>query len=293
MGLRVGYFAGETVANLRRNLLLTMAAISTVAISLFLLGGAMILGQIVERVVGRWEGMVEVSVFLKDENTPEQTRELATAISGMPEVARHWYVTKEEAFKEYQEMFKDSPEVYENVDPMALPASFRIKLHDPKTVEVVGARLVGQPGVGEVKFGEDYVRKLLRINALLRTMSVVMTVILLGASILLIANTIRLAIYARRREIGIMKLVGATNWFIRVPFLFEGMTEAALGALTAAGIIYATKALLLDRLQAQMPFLPLTVGVDAVLRLFLVLLAIGMGIGALGSTLALRRFMRV
>ncbi|MGH2705002.1 MAG: permease-like cell division protein FtsX [Actinomycetota bacterium] len=293
MAFRFEYFLGETVANLRRNILLTLAAISTVAVSLFLLGGVMVLGRIVDNVVGRWEGKVEINVFLRDDITPEQSKELGAAISAMPEVGRVFFVSQEKAFNEYKEMFKDSPQLYENVDPSALPASYRIKLKDPKTVEAVRSRIEGQPGVDEVTFGGEAVKKLLRINTLLRTISLVMTFILLGAATLLIANTIRLAIYARRREIGIMKLVGATNWFIRVPFIFEGMAEAAFGALVAAGVIYATKLLLLDRLQSQLVFLPLTVGGGVVLQVFVVLLVVGIAIGSLGSTLALRRFLEV
>lgn len=293
MALRTEYFLGETLSNLRRNLLMTLAAISTVAVSLFLLGGVMVLGHVVNNVVGRWEGKVEINVFLRDDITPEQTKEQGQAISEMPEVAQVFYVSQEDAFKEYQEMFKDSPQLTENVDPTALPASYRIKLRDPKTVDAVRTRIEGRPGVDEVTFGGDAVRKLLRINTLLRTISLVMTLILLGAATVLIANTIRLAIYARRREIGIMKLVGATNWFIRVPFIFEGMLEAALGAILASGVIYGTKVILLDRLQQQIVFLPLTIGIGEVLRVFLVLLVVGSAIGAMGSTLALRRFLEV
>lgn len=293
MALRIEYFLGETFSNLRRNLLMTLAAVSTVSVSLFLLGGVMVLSEIVNNVVGRWEDKVELNVFLRDEITPEQTKELGSAVSAMPEVERVFYVSKPDAYKEYKEMFRDSPQLYENVDPNALPASYRIKLVNPSKVEAVRMRVEGRPGVDEVTFGGDAVKKLLRINALLRAISLVMTVIFLGAAMMLIANTIRLAIYARRREIGIMKLVGATNWFIRVPFIFEGMTEAAFGALLAAGVIYGGKLLVLDQLQRQIVFLPLTVGFDVIARVFLVLVAIGMVIGALGSSLALRRFLEV
>lgn len=290
---RFRYFISETFTNLRRNLLMTLAAITTVAVSLFLLGGVMVLSEIVKQVTGEWEGKVEISVFLREDITPEQTKELQSSITGMPEVEKVFYVSKEEAYGEYKEMFKDSPTLIENVSPEVMPANFRIKLVDPNRAEPVKTRLDGRPGVDEVKFGGDAVKRLLQLTKVINTVVFAFTLILLSAAVLLIANTIRLAIYARRTEIGIMKLVGATNWFVRVPFIFEGVAEAALGALLAGAVIFAGKLFALDRIQAAIPFLPLTVGTDDILRVFAVLMGVGAVIGALGSSLALRRFLEV
>jgi cell division transport system permease protein len=190
-------------------------------------------------------------------------------------------------------MFKDSPAITENVDPNALPASYRIKLKDPNSAEAVASRLQGQPGVDEVQFGGEAMKRLLKFTGVVRTILVIAIVLTLGAAILLIANTIRLGIYARRKEIGIMKLVGATNWFIRVPFIFEGTVQAALGALVASALIYAGKVFGLDRMQEAILFLPLTVGSGSIIRMFFTLLLIGIVIGVFGSTLALRRFLEV
>lgn len=293
MALRVGYFLSETFINLRRNLLMTLAAITTVSVSLFLLGGVMVIGEIVNRAVSRWEGKVELSVFLREEITPDQTKRLSEMISKMPETQHVFYETKEEAFKEYKRMFADQPALTENVTADALPASFRIKLRDPNAAEAVQRTLGGQPGVDQVQFGGDAVKKLLRVTKLFRTVSLATTAILLMAATMLIANTIRLAIYARRKEVGIMKLVGATNWFIRVPFIFEGIAESLLGAALATGVIYAGKTLILDQLQHEIVFLPVTVGPFVILRIFISLLAVGIVIGAIGSSLALRRFLEV
>lgn len=293
MALRTDYFLGETLSNLRRNLLMTLAAISTVAVSLFLFGGVMVMGEIVNNTVGEWEKLIEVDVFLRDEITPEQQKELETAVVAMPEVKDVKYLSKEDAFNEFKEIYKDAPAVWENVDASALPALYRIELHDPQAAEAVTTRLEGRPGVDEVRFGGDDVKRLLQINSLLRRMMFVFVAILLAAAMLLIANTIRLAIYARRREIAIMKLVGATNWFVRVPFLFEGLTEGALGAVVAASVLLVGKMLLLDPLQQQMIFLPLTVGFDVIAKIFLVLVVVGMLVGMAGSTLALRRHLEV
>ncbi len=293
MGLRLQYFAGEAVFNLKRNLFMTIAAISTVAVSLFLLGGVIVLGHIVNNVVGKWEGKVEVNVFLRDDISPTQQAELQASIKEMPEVQDVYYDSKQQAYDEYKQMFAGSPTLIQNVDPNALPASFRVKLHDPNKVDSVRSQIIGRAGVDSVTFGGDAVKKLLRINALLRTISLVMTILLLTAATVLIANTIRLAIYARRREIGVMKLVGATNWFIRVPFIFEGVVEAVAGALVAAGVIWLAKMLWLDRLSSFLAFLPIGITAATVAKMFLVLVVVGISVGALGSTLALRRFLEV
>jgi cell division transport system permease protein len=272
---------------------MTIAAISTVAVSLFLLGGVIVLGHIVNNVVGKWEGKVEVNVFLRDDISPTQQAELQASIKGMPEVQDVYYDSKQQAYDEYKQMFAGSPTLIQNVDPNALPASFRVKLHDPNKVDSVRSQIIGRAGVDSVTFGGDAVKKLLRINALLRTISLVMTILLLTAATVLIANTIRLAIYARRREIGVMKLVGATNWFIRVPFIFEGVVEAVAGAMVAAGVIWLAKMLWLDRLSSFLAFLPIGITAATVAKMFLVLVLVGISVGALGSTLALRRFLEV
>lgn len=293
MALRVNYFVDETVSNLRRNVLLTLAAVSTVSISLLLLGVVMVGGEVLTKMVSSWEGKVELNVFLRDEATPEEVAAIKTQTTGMPEVEEVFFESKEQAFEEYKRMFKDSPAITENVDPNALPASYRIKLKDPNQAEAVASRLQGQPGVDEVQFGGEAMKRLLAFTGVVRTILVIAIVLTLGAAVLLIANTIRLGIYARRKEIGIMKLVGATNWFIRVPFIFEGTVQAALGALVASALIYAGKVFGLDRMQDAILFLPLTVSSGSIVRMFFTLLLIGIVIGVFGSTLALRRFLEV
>lgn len=293
MAFRAEYFLGETFSSLRRNLFMTMAAIMSVALSLLLLGSALLGREIASKNVGAVENQIQVDVFLLDDITPQQSEDLEKLIAGMPEVKTYRYVSKDEAFAEYNKMFEESPALVENVDKTALPASYRIKLRDPETAEAVSGRVTGQPGVEEVRYGGDDVDKLLNFIKIVRNGFLVIVVFIMIAAVLLIANTIRLAIYSRRREVGIMKLVGATNWFVRVPFIFEGMAEGAMGALMAGAVIVASKFFWLDRVQESFPFLPLTVGVDSLARIVAVLIAVGMAVGAVGSGVALRRFLDV
>lgn len=294
MTLKVRYFLGETFINLRRNLFMTFTAITVVAVSLFLLGGVLVGGDIVRRIAGTAEDEVEVQVFLRDEITPDQSKELEDVLHQMPEVEDNGvaYVSKEAAYEEFKATFETSPQVVENVTADVLPASYRVKLRDPNKVEVVSNRVEGRPGVDEVLFGGDYVKNVLRVTGLLRAGIFGLSILILVAAIVLISNTIRLAIYARRKEIGIMKLVGATNWFIRLPFIFEGMAVAALGAIMASLGLFALKAGL-DNLQSSVPFVPISVTLVDVLQTFAVVLGVGLVIGAVGSTVALRRFLDV
>ena len=293
--MRATYFLSETLQNLRRNFLMTVAAISTVAISLLLLGGVQILGLIVNNVTLNWEAKVEISTYLRDDITDNERNSLVDEIATMPEVEDVIYVSKTQAFDEFKEMYESQPEFYENLPSDALPASLRIKLLDADATEEVAKRIEGAPGVGDVRFGGEIIKRLLQVNSLLRTITLVMSVILMIAAAALIANTIRLAIYARREEIGIMKLVGATNWFIRIPFMLEGVTAALFGALVSGAIVLGANALLFSRIGETFQFLgPVFAFTTAeIAGVLLVLVGVGVLVGIVGSMLALRRFLEV
>ncbi len=293
--MRFGYFVSETVQNLRRNFLMTVAAISTVAISLLLLGGTQILGLIVNNVTLNWEAKVEISTYLRDDATQNEIGALEEEIAQMPEVEDVTYVSKDDAFDEFKEMYETQPEFYENLPEDALPASLRIKLVDADQTEEVAAAIEGAPGVKDVRFGGEIIKRLLRVNSLLRTITLVMSIILMIAAAALIANTIRIAIYARREEIGIMKLVGATNWFIRIPFMLEGVFAAMVGALVSGLVVLLSNEFLFSRVGNFLQFLGpvFEFSTSEILWVLALLILVGAGIGIVGSMLALRRFLEV
>jgi cell division transport system permease protein len=293
--LRLGYFLAETATNLKRNLLMTIAAISTVAISLLLLGGVQILSMIVNNVTLGWEARVEISAYLRDDASPGEIEALESQLSGYDEVQTVTYVSKAEAYEDFKQLYRNNPEYYEHIGPEALPASLRIKLTDATYTQEVAARIQGAPGIDDVRFGGQIVKRLLQVNSLLRTITLAMSVILMVASAALIANTIRLAIYARREEIGIMKLVGATNWFIRIPFMLEGVFAALVGALVASTIVLGAHAFLFNRMGEALPFLGpvFTFSGGEIASVLLMLVGVGTVVGLTGSSLALRRFLEV
>lgn len=293
--MRLAYFLGETIQNLRRNFLMTIAAISTVAISLLLLGGVQILGMIVRNVTLNWEAKVEISVYLRDDATSNEIRALETQIAAYDEVDYVEFVSKEEAYNEFRERYRNQPEFYETLPRDALPASLRIKLLDAKMTEEVAARIQGAPGVDDIRFGGDIIKRLLQVNSLLRTITFAMSLVLMIAAAGLIANAIRLAVYARRDEIGIMKLVGATNWFIRIPFMLEGVFAALAGALISGFVVLGSNALLFSRIGDAIPFMGpvLTFSAGEIAGVLLLLSGVGIAVGLVGSGLALRRFLEV
>ncbi|MEA2476113.1 MAG: cell division transport system permease protein [Actinomycetota bacterium] len=292
---RVSYFFSETFQNLKRNVLMSLAAISTVAISLVLLAGALILGIVVRNVTASWEAKVEISVFLRQDVTATELQSLENQIGAYPEVDNYTYVSHQQAYEEFKQEYKNQPEFYKILTPADLPASLRIKLTDAKFTQAVAARIVGAPGVDNVKFGGDIIRRLLHVNALLRTITFFMAIVLMIAAAALIANTIRLAIYSRREEIGIMKLVGATNWFIRIPFMLEGMFAALVGAAISGGVVILADQLLFTRIGEAVPFLGSVFDFTGgqVLGILLALLGVGAVVGLVGSTMAMRRFLEV
>ena len=293
--MRIGYYVSETLTNLKRNFLMSIAAVSTVTISLLLLGGVLILGMIVANVTLNWESKVEISVFLLDDATQQEIDTLTSDISNMSQVEDVTFVSKAQAFEEFKKLYRTQPEFWQSLSEDALPASLRIKLTDAGFAEEVGDSLVGRPGVDDVRFGGEIIKRLLQVNSLLRTVTFVMSLVLMIAAAALIANTIRLAIYARRDEIGIMKLVGATNWFIRIPFMLEGVIAAMVGALISGGIVLGANSLLFSRMGKALPFLGPVFSFTSseLLSVFLVLLGVGALVGLIGSTMALRRFLEV
>jgi cell division transport system permease protein len=293
--VRIRYFLSETITNLRRNLLMTMAAISTVAISLLLLGGVQILGMVINNVTFNWEAKVEVSAFLRDDATQAEVKDLESRVSQMREVRQVTYVSKQDAYNEFKQQYSNQPEFWQALSPDSLPASLRIKLTDAKYAEQVALALQGAPGVQNVKYGGDIIRRLLQVNSLLRAITLTMSVILLIAAAALIANTIRLAIYSRRDEIGIMKLVGATNWFIRIPFMMEGLFAALMGAVISGGVVWGANELLFSRLERALPFLGPAFNFSAgdITTVLAILVGVGGLVGLAGSTMALRRFLEV
>jgi len=292
---RIIFLIKEAFVSLRRNLLIVAGAILAVFISLTLAFGALVVNEILRVNTLAWQQGVHVIAFLNDagENgVPSDAHEsLLADVATWEEVESSFYVSKAEAWIEYQELFADQPELME-IDPTILPASIRIELVDIELHSSVKFRLEQQTQtVRQVATAADSIEQLQNLSGILNVLGLGMAVVLGLSAVVLIANTIRLAIYARRDEVSIMKLVGASNWFIRVPFLLEGMIEGVVGAALAVFTVWlgATN---LARAGEGFALFRLDVGQDFFFRWGLLFLIFGAAAGVVGSLLGLSRYLR-
>ena len=296
MALKLDYAAREVVTNLKRNLLLTTASMLTVAVSLSIVGVALFLRYGVDNATQRWQNGVEFEVFLNVDATPEQVALLTRQLDEHPDVEEARFINRDEQFQYFQDYFHDQPEYLENVRAEDLPESFRVRpsVEDADLIQNVGDLFESQPGVQEVAFAKDQVDRAFRTSRALQVGMFVVAIVLFFASSLLIFNTIRMAIFARRREIEVMKLVGATNWFIRVPFMVEGLLQGAIGALVSFGAIFYLRSPLADWILENFDqFEGFLVRDGQVLGIGAAVVVIGSLIGAVSAGIAVTRFLDV
>lgn len=294
MSLKPAYFAKEAVINTRRNLLMALAAAMTVAFAMLFVGSTMMTWRVFENVSGRWKDDVAVEAFLADDATQGQIAAAEKEISGWKEVKSVTFVSKDEALKKFREWFANEQALVESVTADTLPASFEVALHDPDTLPVIEARLEKVAGVDDATSAKETVARVQKLVTVVNIVLIVVASVLVVAAIVLISNTIRLAIYARRREIEIQKLVGATNWFIRWPFVIEGLFQGFIGAATAVVVLLVGKTLLIDNwLAAATPYMPW--GIPPIFMVFtsITVAIVGILIAVGGSALSLRRYLEV
>jgi len=298
MAMKADYLLRETGSNLRRNITLTLASIVTVAVSLALFGIALLLRQGVDNATQRWEGGIEFVVFMNADASSPQLQAVADDLDSSPEVGKVTFFDQEDAFEEFKDLFEGTPELIETVQPTDLPTSFRVVPidTDPNSVEQLASRFESSPGVREVVSAQETIRNIESLTNIASVVVLAGSAFLLLAAAALIFNTIRMAMFARRREIEVMKLVGATNWFIRVPFMVEGMIQGLLGAIFAVGAVFGAN-WALERYLSERSSLQLlesfVVATEDVWRTSFLLLIIGVIVGTVGSAIAVSRFLDV
>jgi len=292
---RITYLLREAFVNMGRNALVVVGAILAVFVSLTLAFSALVLNELVKSNTLQWQDGVHVIVWLKDEVRDGVTFEaqmgLLDQVNEWDEVDTATFVGKAEAYQEFQEMFASNPAMLENVNPAILPASIRIKLNDIEQYRAIQLRLIDQPVVKEVTSPGESIEQLADLSNVLNMIGVVLAIVQGASAVVLISNTIRMAIYARREEIGIMKLVGASNWFIRVPFLLEGMLQGFGGALFAVVMVFFARTRL-ESIDDTIGLFDFQVADSFFWRWTILFLLFGALAGFLGSALGLRRYLR-
>lgn len=288
------YFVREALISLRRNGLMSVASVSTMALSLFILGLFLILVLNLTHLASTLESQVQISVYLQDSLSEHETREIGTRITKLSGVNQVLFVNKDEAMKRFQERLGEQKNLLNALgETNPLPNAFEVKVERPEQVKTVAKAISELKGVENAKFGQEVIEQLFSLTKLVRIFGLVLIILLALAAIFIIANTIRLTVFARRKEIGIMKYVGATDWFIRWPFLFEGILLGFGGAVLAVLILSQTYGLLVQRIYDSLAFLPLLPEYPFIPQLSAFLVFVGMLVGATGSVVSLRRFMKV
>ena len=303
--MRLGFFLREALGSLKRNWVMTMAAVITVLISTGILGWVLVIDRNLDRGATSLKNRVTIEVFIKDDAGPEGQQALEQKIAAMPEVKSFTFISKDEALKRFQDRYGDR--IVQNLPINPLPASFEIQVKDADQVEVVAQRFFDDPNVDNdkgttngVQYAQATVRKMLGTINLVEKVMWGVTALFGIAAVLLISTTVRLSIFARRREIEIMRLVGATNWFIRWPFVLEGFMTGLVGAVLAALAVWGSnwtlfnwiKSTDLDYLSIEVYPLWLQNGTWPLGLLFSLAL-LGAVLGAVGSIFAMRRYLRV
>ncbi|MFZ3385786.1 MAG: permease-like cell division protein FtsX [Candidatus Hydromicrobium sp.] len=300
--VRTRYFFSETFTSLKRNFFMGFTAIITVAITLFIVGFFAIIVYDVQGIISSIKSDVELVVYLED-NISEELKEFwEEKIKSWEETESVEYVSKDLALERFKKQMEGS-DILKEIEGNPLPASFEITLKSPEKIDQVAFRFRDEDGyiegVNDVRYGEDYVKKLFSITAIIGTIAFLIIIALLLAAIVLIFNTIRLSIYARRKEIEVMKLVGATNWFVRIPFLFEGFFEGFAGSIISIILLYFIGNFLLIKGERaivdimRIKELAIVGSGNVMLYVYVGVLVLGGLIGILSSIIALRRYVEV
>ncbi|MGI8622666.1 MAG: cell division protein FtsX [Solirubrobacteraceae bacterium] len=297
--MRPAFFLKEALRSLRRNAAPSFAAMATVLVTVLVLGVFIPMVQAATGAANQVRGRVLADVYLKTDAKPADIARVRTRLQKTPHVAKVVFVSKQQA---YAEQRKRNPEAYKLLGSNPLPDTFRLTPDTPDHIIDVrnalsplapaGGRVPIDKAIDEVRNREDDTKKILTATRVVKIAMGGLAALLVLASMLLIGNTIRLSLYARRREVEVMKLVGATDWFIRWPFVLEGVLVGALGGLLAVVLLGVVKVALVDPFANGFAFIsaPNTINFGV---LVLVLLGASVGVSALGSGLSLRRFLRV
>jgi cell division transport system permease protein len=293
MRFNLGFFLREALKNIRLNLLMSITAITTTFICILVLGIGLLVSSHVEGIIGSVREDVSVEAFIPPDASQERVEEIRKAVESYPEVASVNFVSEDEALAKFKDTFKDQPEIYENLDPGVLPASFQLQLEDPALADEVAQKLENEGFSDDnLSYPQQTISRLNTVTSYMIWGLYGATALFLISSILLISNAIRLSIFARRNEIEVMKLVGASDRFVRTPFVFEGMTQGLIGAGLAALTVIWLNFLFVDWSREALPFVPISG--DAVNTFLMLVLLVGAGvlIGVIGSFLSVTRFLR-
>ncbi|SNR86597.1 cell division transport system permease protein [Haloechinothrix alba] len=300
--MRASFVFSEVVTGLRRNVTMTIAMILTTAISLAMLGGGLLIAQTVDLTKERYLDDIEVSIFLTDDVsandescTEDPCAALRQSLEESDEVETVIYQSRDEAYESFQRIFEEQPELVELARPEALPASLRVRLVDPERADVITEEYEGEAGIAQIQDQGVFLERLIDGLNSFRNITLVGSLALLAAALLLIANMVQISAFTRRTEVGIMRLVGATRWYTQLPFLLEAMVAGVIGAILAAGSLVGLQLFVVDGVLAELReagIISLPSLLYTVLIVAPVLLVSAMVISAVTGYVTLRMYVR-
>ncbi|WP_256103132.1 permease-like cell division protein FtsX [Streptomyces sp. ODS05-4] len=312
--MRAQFVLSEIGVGLRRNLTMTFAVIVSVALSLALFGGALLMREQVGAMKDFWYDKVNVTIYLCSKNdagggaagapasgscakgaiTPAQKDEIKADLNDLPVVEKVYFETADEAYKHYKELYGDSA-IASIITPDQMQESYRIKLKDPEKYQVVSTAFAGRAGVHSVQDQREELETLFQMMRGMNVAALCVMALMLVIALLLIVNTVRVSAFSRRRETGIMRLVGASSFYIQMPFIMEAAVAGLLGGVVACGLLLMGRYFLIDgglKLEETMPVVNF-IGWDAVVSVLPLVLVIGLLMPSLAALVALRKYLKV
>lgn len=290
----LSYFWGETFRSLFRNRFMAIASVLTVTLSMFILGVFLSAVLNINHMASYLENQVEMTVYLKDGLTTDQVMGIGKYLKAQPGMKEIKFTNKDQAMKDFRERMGDQQGLLDAINGNPLPASYQMSFQTPEQLKTAAEVVAKYQGVETVQYGKDIIEQLYKVAQVIRLSGIVLIIFLAGAELFIISNTIRLTVFARRREIQIMKYVGASNGFIRWPFLFEGMVIGFLGSGFASLILWeGYKTVVSEMAAAGLVFIPMIPLWPFMGYTTLIILAAGIVIGVMGSSISLRKYMKV
>jgi cell division transport system permease protein len=294
MRLNLGFSLREALKNIRLNLLMSITAVTTTFICLLVLGAALLVSYHVGGVIDSVRKDVSVEAFFPEDASRDQIDEVRARVAEYPEVSEVTFVSKEEGLSRFKETYSDRPELYEGLGTDFIQASLQIKLSDTEAGGEVSSKLQDEGFADEdVTYPQQTIERVNEVTDYMIWGLRGATALFLISSVLLISNTIRISIFARRKEIEVMKLVGASDSFVRTPFVFEGLVQGLTGAGLAAIVVIWMNYLFVEWSEGSLPFVPISSEAVNTPLVLLILVAVGAAIGIMGSFLSVTRFLKV
>ncbi len=285
------YFLKEVVFNMRRNLIMSVASVSTVMILSLILGFFIISVMNLNFLSRRIVSDIQIAVYLEDGLSEAEVKLLQNRIAVIEDVKEVRFISKEEALANIRAKLGTSIEI-EDIGTNPLPDSFEVTMIDYNKIENAANLIKENSGVDEVRFGEDITKNLLSLSAAVRVAGVIIVISLIAATVFIVSNTIRITVYARRREISVMQLVGAENWFIRWPFVIEGILYGLIGSILASVILAAAYSAFLPHILQALPFLTLVKPSALIFRTSFMIISTGILVGLSGSWISVNKYLK-